>query len=393
MNKAPFKIELNKIADVTAGQSPESKYYSFKEGIPFLQGNRTFGNLYPSIEVFTKKVTKWAYKNEVLLSVRAPVGDLNFAPFDLCIGRGLASLKAKNGNNKFLYYALKYNIKNLLRQGIGTTFESVNINTINNFELIIPELESDRSKIASFLSSIDSKFELNNFINTELEAMAKTIYDYWFVQFDFPDENGKPYKTSGGKMVWNEELKRDIPEGWGVGKLRDFTNIFDSKRIPLSNVQRSNMKGIYPYYGATEIMDYINDYIFDGEYVLIAEDGSVMDEKGYPFVQFIWGKTWVNNHAHILQAKNINNNEFLYFFLKTISVLQIMTGSIQKKITQDNLLNVVLVLPNDNLLKIYSKIVIPIRKRRMVLKEENKQLTSLRDWLLPMLMNGQVKVK
>jgi len=393
LNKAPFKIELNKIADVTAGQSPESKYYSFKEGIPFLQGNRTFGNLYPSIEVFTKKVTKWAYKNEVLLSVRAPVGDLNFAPFDLCIGRGLASLKAKNGNNKFLYYALKYNIKNLLRQGIGTTFESVNINTINNFELIIPELESDRSKIASFLSSIDSKFELNNFINTELEAMAKTIYDYWFVQFDFPDENGKPYKTSGGKMVWNEELKRDIPEGWGVGKLRDFTNIFDSKRIPLSNVQRSNMKGIYPYYGATEIMDYINDYIFDGEYVLIAEDGSVMDEKGYPFVQFIWGKTWVNNHAHILQAKNINNNEFLYFFLKTISVLQIMTGSIQKKITQDNLLNVVLVLPNDNLLKIYSKIVIPIRKRRMVLKEENKQLTSLRDWLLPMLMNGQVKVK
>ncbi|HAY34721.1 MAG TPA: restriction endonuclease subunit S [Bacteroidetes bacterium] len=381
------------MADVTAGQSPESKYYSFKEGIPFLQGNRTFGNLYPSIEVFTKKVTKWAYKNEVLLSVRAPVGDLNFAPFDLCIGRGLASLKAKNGNNKFLYYALKYNIKNLLRQGIGTTFESVNINTINNFELIIPELESDRSKIASFLSSIDSKFELNNFINTELEAMAKTIYDYWFVQFDFPDENGKPYKTSGGKMVWNEELKRDIPEGWGVGKLRDFTNIFDSKRIPLSNVQRSNMKGIYPYYGATEIMDYINDYIFDGEYVLIAEDGSVMDEKGYPFVQFIWGKTWVNNHAHILQAKNINNNEFLYFFLKTISVLQIMTGSIQKKITQDNLLNVVLVLPNDNLLKIYSKIVIPIRKRRMVLKEENKQLTSLRDWLLPMLMNGQVKVK
>ncbi|MBK6610572.1 MAG: restriction endonuclease subunit S [Sphingobacteriales bacterium] len=157
-------------------------------------------------------------------------------------------------------------------------------------------------------------------------------------------------------------------------------------------MERENKKGKYPYYGATSVMDYIDDYIFDGEYILLAEDGSVMDEKGLPIVQFIWGKTWVNNHAHVLQPKIQSNNEFLFHLLKSISVVQIMTGSIQKKINQENLMNVKVIYPANETLDRFSKFATPIRKQLMTIYEENNKLTELRDWLLPMLMNGQVKV-
>jgi type I restriction enzyme S subunit len=219
---------------------------------------------------------------------------------------------------------------------------------------------SEQLKVAKVLSDLDAKIELNNKINAELEAMAKTLYDYWFVQFDFPDPEtssgqvGKPYKTSGGKMVYNVELKREIPEGWEVKNLGELINIYDSQRIPLSRTQREKRQGIYPYYGATSIMDYIDDFIFDDEFVLVAEDGSVMDEKGFPIVQFIWGKTWVNNHAHVLQGKDKNNNEYIFHFVKTISVIQIMTGSIQMKINQENFKNVKVAVPDENLLLIFS---------------------------------------
>ena len=116
MSKNTIKINLDKIADIVAGQSPKSIYYSSNEGVPFLQGNRTFGGLYPTIDTYTKKVTKLARKGDLLISVRAPVGDLNFAHCDLCIGRGLAGIRAKNGDNNFVYYALKFNLKKLLKR-------------------------------------------------------------------------------------------------------------------------------------------------------------------------------------------------------------------------------------------------------------------------------------
>jgi len=233
MNKKGFTTKLSTIATVLQGQSPESVYYSNTEGTPFLQGNRTFGHLYPTFDTYTKKITKLARKEDVLMSVRAPVGDLNFAPCDLCIGRGLASIRSKEGNNKFVYYALKYNIKNLLRQGAATTFDSVNKDIINDFELVVPEDKSHRNRAAKILSALDEKIEINNRINAELEAIAKTLYDYWFVQFDFPDKNGKPYKSSGGKMVWNSELKRDLPEGWNVEDLGTIEkNIITGKTPP-----------------------------------------------------------------------------------------------------------------------------------------------------------------
>ncbi len=223
--------------------------------------------------------------------------------------------------------------------------------------------------------------------------MAKTLYDYWFVQFDFPDQNGKPYKSSGGKMVYHPELKREIPEGWGVEKLGNITICHDSKRVPLSSNDRELVKGEIPYYGATGIMDYVNDYIFDGDYVLMAEDGSVMTEKGTPILQRISGKNWVSNHAHVLEPIKNYSCKLLMMLLKDVSVMKIKTGSIQMKINQENMNKIVVpAIPLKLLFEINQKLEV-IDKQQLNLIEENKQLTQLRDWLLPMLMNGQVKVE
>jgi type I restriction enzyme S subunit len=273
----------------------------------------------------------------------------------------------------------------------GSALPRIILKNFGEIDVIYKDIKTQQ-KIASVLSALDSKIELNNRINAELEAMAKTLYDYWFVQFDFPDKNGKPYKTSGGKMVWNEELKREVPEGWEVKDLGEIINIFDSKRIPLSRGEREKKVGNIPYYGATSVMGYVDEYIFDDEYVLVAEDGSVMDEDGFPIVQFIWGKTWVNNHAHVIQAKNVINNEYIFYLVKTISVIQIMSGSIQLKINQENLKSVKVCVPSEITLKKFASFAIPVRKQLINAIEENQKLTELRDWLLPMLMNGQVRV-
>ena len=220
--------------------------------------------------------------------------------------------------------------------------------------------------------------------------MARQLYDYWFVQFDFPNEEGKPYKSSGGKMVYNPILKREIPEGWDNIKLAELVRLEDSKRIPLSTYERENRKGIYPYYGATGIMDHIDDYLFDDEIILLAEDGSTSDEHGFPIVQYVWGKVWVNNHAHIIYPQNPNHKIYTYFMLKQIPVKLIETGSIQKKINQDNLLKYNSIKVPTNILDDFTKIVSPLWRKKMITTEEILSLTKQRDELLPLLMNGQV---
>lgn len=297
-------------------------------------------------------------------------------------------------NTRYISHYLKLDHvkKQINHASIGSTMASLNTDILKNIKIILPEL-SVQNSIESVLSSLESKVDVNSKICCELEAMAKILYDYWFVQFDFPDENGKPYRTSGGEMVWNEQLKREIPKGWEVTNIGKITANFDSKRIPLSQNERNSMKGDIPYYGATGVMDYIHQFIFDGQYVLIAEDGSVMDSDGHPIVQMIWGKTWVNNHAHVLEGCNGYSNELLYFVLKDIPVIKIMTGSIQKKINQDNLNNYKIPqIPHEIANQFTSMLKIIFSKLR-AMQMENSELSTLRDWLLPMLMNGQARVE
>ena len=296
-------------------------------------------------------------------------------------------------NPWYVYYYFRF----IYDQGVFFNFEGKtsglkNLQMDNAFSSIEIE-EYDRSiqdKVANAILNLDNKIAINHQINRKLEAMAKQLYDYWFVQFDFPDANGRPYKTSGGKMVWNETLKREIPEGWSDASLSDTLDLFDYKRVPVSSKDR--VKGVYPYYGATGIMDYVNDYIFDGDYLLLAEDGSTNDGFDHPIVQFIWGKTWVNNHAHIIRPKREDDLHFTYYLLKNIPLKNIESGSIQKKVSQENLLKHKTIQPSSDVITRYCKLVKPYWDQYKRLTDETNILLKQREFILPLLMTGQVTI-
>ena len=335
----------------------------------------------------TQSTGRTAFVSEELISNAVHLVCTNFC----------TAFRIKPGwNPKYVYYYLQHLYNNdVFFNFEGKTSGLKNLQIENAFDkATITQIPIEKqNQIVEVLDTLDRKIALNRAINRNLESLAKQLYDYWFVQFDFPDENGRPYKSSGGKMVWNEVLKREVPEGWEVNRLGDLINLEDYKRVPLSSSQRANRKGSIPYYGATGIMDYIDDYIFDYDILLLAEDGSTSDGNGFPVVQYVWGKVWVNNHAHIIIPKDKKDLIYTYYMLKSIPVKLIETGSIQKKISQENLLNHrVLVVPEIYRSR-YADIVDTVWEKRKHFIEEITFLTLQRDELLPLLMNGQVEVK
>lgn len=193
-------------------------------------------------------------------------------------------------------------------------------------------------------------------------------------------------------MFYNDELSMEIPKAWSVRKLDEISVNFDSKRVPLSSREREKMKGIHPYYGAVGIVDYVNQYLFDGLYVLMSEDGVyVIDENGFPTLQLVQGKFWVNNHAHILQGKGIST-ELLFLLLKNTNVQHIVTGAVQPKINQGNMNTLRFVIPDDACTSTLQKFLNPICTKIIMNNEQNLTLSKIRDALLPKLMSGKIRV-
>ena len=263
----------------------------------------------------------------------------------------------------------------------GSAVPTLNRNHIHPIMVkYIPNL-SDQRKIADILSALDSKIENNNKINANLESQAQALFKSWFV--DFTPFKDQPFVDS--------ELG-PIPQGWKVGTLFDVANLHDRYRRPLSSNQRSSMAKKYPYYGATSLMDFVEDYIFNGEYVLMGEDGSVVTEKGYPFIQYVWGKIWVNNHAHVLSGKDGFPTELLIPFLKTYNIKGLVTGAVQAKLNQANMAQIQIPIPPKENINNISVIIKSIYKKYRLLTEENQRLAALRDTLLPKLMSGEIKL-
>ena len=321
-------------------------------------------------------------KGSILFSSRAPIGYIAIAANELCTNQGFKSIIPDNNlvNNLFLYYLLKYNKEEIEGLGSGTTFKEVSAKVMQNFDIKIPSIQTQK-KIADILSSLDDKIELNRRINDNLEQQAQALFKSWFVDFE-------PFKD--GKFV-DSELGM-IPEGWRVGNLLDIAKLYDAKRKPLSSRERENMKKIYPYYGATSIMDYVDKYIFDGTYLLMGEDGSVMDDKGYPYLQYVFGKFWSNNHAHVMQGKNNFSTEMLHCLLLKKNISPIVTGAVQAKISQANMRKILITQPPHEITIIFSSLIKPIYEIRKKNELENQRLSILRDTLLPKLMSGELKI-
>lgn len=294
----------------------------------------------------------------------------------------------KGINNRYLYYWFLspiakhyFDIK-----AIGSTQKALTIETLKKFDIVLPS-KSIQQKVADVLKSFDDKIELNNRINANLEEQAQALFRRWFVDFEFPNEQGLPYKSNGGTFVDSELGK--IPDGWKVGNLFSVATLFDSKRKPLSNIQRASRKGEYPYYGATSVMDYVDDYLFDGTFLLMGEDGSVVNEQGYPFLQYVTGKFWVNNHAHIMQGKNGFSTEMLYCMMKMTNISNLVTGAVQAKLSQTNMNKILFPLATKDILKYFSIMIEPLYALLRKNVYENQTLIQLRDLLLPKLMSGE----
>ena len=249
--------------------------------------------------------------------------------------------------------------------------ESIGTDVVASLNIEIPPFEEQR-KIGGLLKALDDKIELNNQINNNLFEQAQSLFKSWFIDFD-------PFSNT-------------MPEDWAIGTIGDIIEVYDSKRVPLSGSQRDKMDKIYPYYGATSLMDYVDDYLFDGIYLLLGEDGTVVDRYGFPILQYVEGKFWVNNHAHILRGKNGFSVETLYLLFSLTNIKSIVTGAVQQKISQSNLKKIEIIIPAKEILSNFDEIVQPIFAQIRNLRREIEKLKQLRDELLPKLMSGEIDV-
>lgn len=190
------------------------------------------------------------------------------------------------------------------------------------------------------------------------------------------------------QAIWSERFGLSVPNG----VLGDIIELFDFKRVPLSGNQRAKMEKIYPYYGAATLMDYVDDYLFDGIYLLLGEDGTVIDDWGFPTLQYVWDKFWVNNHAHVLQGRNGFTVEGLYTLLKQTSVTSIVTGAVQPKINQANLKALAVVVPTRDEITEFNALIEPLFAQMRANHDENIRLVKTRDILLPKLMSGELSI-
>ena len=272
--------------------------------------------------------------------------------------------------NSYLLYYLQWRKSHLLQlASAGATRNALTKGMIEQLEIDLPSLDEQR-KVVGILDSIQNKIKLNHEINDNLLWQAQALYKDRFIDL-------KPFN---GKM----------PPDWQLGTVSEIIELHDSKRIPLSSRERANLTKIYPYYGATSVMDYVDRYLFDGIYLLLGEDGTVVDDKGFPILQYVEGKFWVNNHAHIITGKNGFTVETLYLLFSLTNVRSIVTGAVQPKISQANLNNVSVVIPSKAELSTFNSIVQPIFSQIRNLRAESDRLASTRDILLPRLMSGEI---
>ena len=347
-------MELKEFATINMGQSPKGETYNTDgNGMPFLQGRKTFGRIYPTIDTWTTDPIKIANKDEILMSVRAPVGDMNFANKEICIGRGLCSISAKNGRNKYLYYMLLNSMNDLKRKSTGTVFDSINRKDLENLEINFHS-EEEQEKIEKILGSLDDKIELNNEINNNLYEEAVALYKDKFKGI------GQGKKTIGDYIVpkrGKNLLTRDAIDG-------------DTPVVA---------GGIAP-------SAYHNQFNTKSPVITISASGA---NAGYTNLWNI--PVWASDCSYIDDSIT-KNVYFWYVVLKTRQneIFDAQTGSAQPHIYPQHIAEMGIGELNIAEVDKYNNLVTPLFKMIGENQKENKKLSELRDTLLPKLMNGEI---
>ena len=343
-------------------------------------------------------------KYDVLFSMIGSVGNVCLIKddnIDFAIkNMGVLSCKDKE-KALFLYYYLQSPFaKKMIDSYLnGAVQKFLGLERLRNFPIL--EYSTDKQKIAAVLSSLDDKIALNKRINAKLEAMAKRLYDYWFVQFDFPNEEGKPYKTSGGKMVWNEVLKRKIPEGWEVGNLYEIADYING--LACQNYRPQDEEIFLPVIKIKEMHEGITS---DTEKVsatipekYIIFDGDILFSWSATLEVMIWtgGKGGLNQHIFKVVPKSYFTKEYVFQQLSSYIVNFQKMAEARKTtmghITSDHIYQSRIVIPPKEVINAFSEKTLPIFNYQLTIQKEIQKLTALRDRLLPLLMNGQVEVE
>ncbi len=368
----------------SATYSPKEKW----EFVNYLDTGNITNNRIDSIQhidVESEKLPSRARRkvktNSIIYSTVRPnqrhFGIIKSQPDNFLVSTGFAVIDVKPEilDANYLYYVLTQDsiVEKLhaIAEQSTSAYPSIKSSDIEDLEIEVPDLATQK-KIAGILGELDRKAKQNAEINKNLFQQAQALYKDRFVDL-------QPFD---GLM----------PTDWHLGTVSEIIELHDSKRIPLSSRERANLAKIYPYYGATSVMDYVDRYLFDGIYLLLGEDGTVVDGKGFPILQYVEGKFWVNNHAHIITGKNGFTVETLYLLFSVTNVQSIVTGAVQPKISQANLNKVPVVIPSKAELSDFDSIVQPIFALIRNLRAENDRLATTRDTLLPRLMSGELDV-
>lgn len=303
--------------------------------------------------------------------------------------------------DKFMAFYLRssYFRKVINAKAVMTLRASFNEEIFSYINLLLPDYDT-QVKIGNLFYNIECKIRNNNKVNVELESMAKTIYDYWFLQFDFPDENGRPYRASGGKMVWNEKINQEIPEGWRVGNLYDiadfinglacqkFRPISDDKKLPVVKIAEMHD-------GITSSTEFVRADIPKKN---IISDGDILFSWSATLVTTIWsgGKAGLNQHIFKVVPKNYTKY-YVYMQLSAYIINFVKIAEARKTtmghITTDHIKQSKIILPPKSIVLKYSDIVNDVFSKIIFNNKENREMKSIRDFLFPLLMNGQVGFK
>ncbi|MQP59240.1 restriction endonuclease subunit S [Streptococcus mitis] len=360
------KIKLGDVIDFKNGKSVKKS-----DGvIPIYGGNGILG--YTDKSNFSHTI--------VVGRVGAYCGSIYVEENSCWVSDNAISGVPKEGHDlTYLYYVLKS--LNLNSKQIGSSQPLITQSMLKDMVVDIEINIENQKRIANSISIIDQKIQTNSQINQELEAMAKTFYDYWFVQFNFPDQNGNPYKSSGGKMVYNPELKREIPEGWGVEKLKYFLTIKNGKD------HKHLQDGKFAVYGSGGIMRTVADYLYSGESILFPRKGTLNN------VMYVNEEFWTVDTMFYSEVNKNNSALYVFYSVKDIDFNKLNTGTGVPSMTSSILYDLNIIVPEENILEKFNTIVKQNYETIKLNNIQNQELNQLRDWLLPMLMNGQVKVE